>query len=472
MLDIQPQSTSGNSSPTPGPCAPFVERDDPHADLDRLGNVIAELSAHIQAATYRLLVLIREFDQRHGWNTGFRSCAHWLNWRTGLDLGAAREKVRVAHTLADLPAISRAMQQGKLSYSKVRALTRVATPDNEAELLVFAMSGTAAHVETLVRAWRRVDRYAAVEEGQRIIEHRRLSTFIDDDGMLVIRARLAPEVGALFQKALDAAMEGLYQRSRQDETSAWSEVPVEQRRADALELLVESALEGDLVPGTAGDRYQVVLHVSAETPGECAAKSVDDAPDPGNRSPGRTIYPRGIGELDTGGNVSAETSRRLACEASRVVMTHAPNGTVLDVGRKTRAIHPAMRRALNHRDGGCRFPGCSAKHCDAHHVEHWTDGGETKLSNLLLLCRFHHRFLHEGGFRVVLEPDGTSRFYTARGLPIPQAPRAPAVPAESAVVLSRRNWKAGLEIDAFTGFSTWEGGPVNYNYALDGLRRD
>ena len=472
MLDIKPVATSDNSSPSAGPCAPLSDLDDPHADLEHLGNAIAELSAHIQAATYRLLVLICEFDQRHGWNTGFRSCAHWLNWRTGLDLGAAREKVRVAHALADLPAISRALQQGNLSYSKVRALTRVATPGNEAELLEFALSGTAAHVETLVRAWRRVDRYAAMEEGQRIIEHRRLSTFTDDDGMLVIRARLAPEVGALFQKALDAAMEGLFQRSQDDETSAWSGTPVEQRRADALELLVESALEGDLDPGTVGDRYQVVVHVSAETSDEPATRSAGDAPDSFGRSPGRTTSPHGVGELDTGENVSAETSRRLACEASRVVMNHAPDGTVLDVGRKTRAIHPAMRRALTHRDGGCRFPGCSVKHCDAHHVEHWADGGETKLDNLLLLCRFHHRALHEGGFRVVLEPDGTSRFYTARGVPIPEAPRAPTVAAQPAVELSRHNWRAGLAIDAFTGFPTWEGGPANYNYALEGLRRD
>ena len=128
------------------------------SEVNRLGDRIAQLSAQIQAATYRLLVLIREFDEKSGWNTGFRSCAHWLNWRTGLDLGAAREKVRVAKALGELQLLSRAMGCGELSYSKVRALTRVATPENEAELLEFARAGTAAHVEKLVRAWRRVDR--------------------------------------------------------------------------------------------------------------------------------------------------------------------------------------------------------------------------------------------------------------------------------------------------------------------------
>ena len=138
MLDTLTPPTS--PSPTEGFFATRPE--DPFADLDRLGDEIAELSAHIQAATFRLLVLIREFDARGGWNTGFRTCAHWLNWRTGLDMGAAREKVRVAKALEDLPEISQAMRQGRVSYSKVRALSRVATPENEAELLGFALAGT------------------------------------------------------------------------------------------------------------------------------------------------------------------------------------------------------------------------------------------------------------------------------------------------------------------------------------------
>ena len=248
---------------------PIQPLPDPFGDIDRLGDEIAELSAHIQAATYRLLVLIRKFDTRNGWNTGFRSCAHWLNWRTGLDIGAAREKVRVARVLDDLPEISEAMRQGQLSYSKVRALTRVATSETEAELLEFALSGTAAHVEKLVRAWRRVDRIEAMGEGNRQLEQRYLHAYPDEDGMLVVRARLTPEVGAVFLKALEAAIEVLFKQAQEEQQSDWAEMPAEQRRADALELLAESALEGGLDSGTAGDRYQVVVHVqddvSAET---------------------------------------------------------------------------------------------------------------------------------------------------------------------------------------------------------------
>src|SRR2546425_1985116 len=140
---------------------------EPAAELDQLGDEIAELSAHIDAATAHLLDLIREFDARRGWNTGFRSCAAWLAWRVGLDLGAARERVRVARALGTLPLLARALARGELSYAKGRALTRVATPETEEQLLAFGRAGTAAHVERLVRGWRRMDRIAEARETER-----------------------------------------------------------------------------------------------------------------------------------------------------------------------------------------------------------------------------------------------------------------------------------------------------------------
>jgi Domain of unknown function (DUF222) len=136
----------------------------PTAELERLGDEIAELSAHLDAATARLLDLIREFDACGGWNTGFRSCADWLAWRVGLDLGAARERVRVARALGTLPQLAEALARGELSFAKVRALTRVATPECEARLLAVGRAGTAAHVERIVRGWRRVDRQAEARE--------------------------------------------------------------------------------------------------------------------------------------------------------------------------------------------------------------------------------------------------------------------------------------------------------------------
>jgi hypothetical protein len=176
----------------------------------RLGDAIAELAARIQAATYELLVMIHAFDEREGWGEGFKSCAHWLNWRAGLAMGAAREKVRVARALAALPKMSGAMRRGALSYSKVRALTRIATPANEVRLLDFARCATAAHVERLVRAWRRVDRIEAAEDDRRRHAGRHLETWLDEDGMLVVRGRLSPELGAVVQRALEAASDRLF----------------------------------------------------------------------------------------------------------------------------------------------------------------------------------------------------------------------------------------------------------------------
>jgi Domain of unknown function (DUF222) len=179
----------------------------------RLGDEIAELSAHLEAATARLIDLIREFDTRGGWNTGFRSCAAWLSWRVGLDLGAARERVRVARALETLPRLAQALAHGELSYAKVRALTRVATPETEDRLLAVGRAGTADHVERIVRSWRRVDRRAEARETAQRHVSRALHVSQEEDGMVVLRGRLEPEVGALLLRALAAARETLYQRS-------------------------------------------------------------------------------------------------------------------------------------------------------------------------------------------------------------------------------------------------------------------
>src|SRR5947207_2004165 len=183
------------------------------AELERLGDEIAVLSAHLDAATAHLLDLIREFDARAGWNTGFRSCAEWLSWRVGLDRGAARERVRVARALGTLPRLARALARGELSYSKVRALTRVATPDTEERLLAVGRAGTAEHVERIVRGWRRVDRNAEAREAATRHRSRALHVYRDDDGMFRLRGRLEPEVGELLMQALAAARETLYQRT-------------------------------------------------------------------------------------------------------------------------------------------------------------------------------------------------------------------------------------------------------------------
>src|SRR2546428_6031774 len=155
-------------------------------DLDRLGDEIAELSAHLDAATAQLLDLIREFDARSGWNTGFRSCAAWLSWRIGLDLGAARERVRVARALGTLPRLAHALARGELSYAKVRALTRVATPDTEERLLAVGKARTAEHVERIVRGWRQADRQAEARQTPRRPAGRARHAYQEEDGMGII----------------------------------------------------------------------------------------------------------------------------------------------------------------------------------------------------------------------------------------------------------------------------------------------
>jgi hypothetical protein len=405
----------------------------PTTPVEQLGEAIAELASRIHAATYELLVMLREFDASAGWNNGFLSCAHWLSWRTGIDPGAAREKVRVARALTELPRVSAAMHRGEVSYAKVRALTRVATPENEAQLLDVAYAGTAAHVERVVRAWRRCDSVQAAREADCRHLHRELHTWIDDDGMVVVHGRLTPELGAVVQRALLAATDRLF---RESSAAASGETIIEevtpaQRRADALGLLAECALAANLDSGTAGDRYQVVLHV------EAAADSATS---------------HAVLELqDHSVDVSAETSRRIACDVSVMSMHHAPGGSVLDVGRKARSIPPALRRA--------------------HHLRHWMDGGATSLDNLILLCRRHHWSVHEGRVAVTRNGNGCAVFHRTDGRLIVDAPRPPAWHAQSDAegpLGPPTAWleRMGIAINAHTA-PCWDGTPFRLGDAID-----
>lgn len=426
LLDTSPQRSVVN-------CDCLRSHDATHD----LGETIAELAARLHAATYQLLVMLREFDAQAGWNTGFLSCAHWLHWRTGIDLGACREKVRVARALEALPLASASMEAGQLSYAKVRALTRVATPANERKLVDVALAGTAAHVERVVRGWRRVD--AAEERSQADTRHlrRTLTTWVDDDGMVVIRGRLSPEVGALVQRALDAAADELFKSHRgaargQDLAE---DVTYAQRRADALGRIAEAALSADADERhPAGPRCQVVVHIDHGETG---------------------------GVLETGSGpvrISAETSQRLACDASVVEMRHDLAGTTLDVGRRTRTVPSSIRRALEARDGTCRFPGCTSRRCDAHHVQHWVDGGVTSLHNLVMLCRRHHRAVHEGRFAVESASGGSFVFRGPDGAVLPTAPLPPAARAYGLIDVEIRPP------------APWDGTRLNVGWAIDVLR--
>jgi hypothetical protein len=358
-----------------------------------LENEIIQLAGHLNAANYRFLALLAEFDRRKGWSCGAtRDCAHWLNWKCGINLGAAREKLRTAHALEKLPLTSAAMERGELSYSNVRAITRAATPENEHYFVGIALHGTAHHVETLVRAYRRSEEQELSREHQQQL-HREVRYYWDNDGSLVLKARLPADVGALVLKAMDAAVPEtpLPERTPLGDQQTWSH-----RRADALAVIFESFMSHGAEAMNGGERHQVVVHVSAET---LRAGGGDRC------------------EIEDGPAIAAETARRLACDASVVSVVENEKGEPLSVGRKTRSIPPALQRALNARDKSCcRFPGCThKKYTDAHHIHHWGKGGETKLSNLVTLCRFHHRKVHEG--QVILQrlDDGAIRFVQPNG---------------------------------------------------------
>ena len=377
------------------------------------------------ALQYQAMRLLAEFHRRDGWrDTGFSSTAEWLAWRIGIRGGAARERLRTALALEELPQISEAMEGGALSFTKARALTRVATPENESTLLDLAQAGSAANLERLVRGWKALDRRSELTAEQMRHRTRRFSAFVDGDGMVVVRGRLDPEVGALLMRAVEAATDALFREEDRDATTPTlvnerhtelEERTPEQRRADAMGLIAERALAAGFgeaekdsrspapISGSRAERYQVMLHVEEATLREFT-------------EPGQS-------ELEDGTRVSAETSRRISCDCGVVAIGHGPDGQVMSAGRRSRTVPPALRRALEARDRGCRFPGCGLRFTEAHHIVHWADGGETSLRNTVLLCRTHHRSVHEGRVQVCMDVGGQVAFFTPKGKVLFDAPK-------------------------------------------------
>lgn len=426
-----------------------MERDISEFSTPALVAEITTLAGHLNAANARFLALIAELDRRRGWaEWGVKSCAHWLNWKCGIDLGAAREKVRVARALAGLPRIAAAMAEGRLSYAKVRAMSRIADAGSEGYLLNIALCGTASHVEDVVRGYRRaldaaeLSREAVQERDQNLWWH------TEPDGSLVIRGRLPAEVGALFLRALQTAVDGLpIPKDVSAETSPDDLHRARKRRVEALSVLSESFLATGPKDLSGADRQQIVVHVDAETFHHGHAGSC---------------------ELEHGPSLAVESARRLACDCSMVRIIDNEKGEPLDVGRKTRTIPPAIRRALNSRDKGCRFPGCSFKrYVDGHHVRHWANGGETKLSNLVTLCRFHHRLVHEGGVQIQALDDGAFRFVKPDGASLES--RAPA--STGWIELVAAHAEREVEINPQTSVTRWTGEALDLDMAVGWLMR-
>jgi len=411
---------------------------------------IGELAGHIAAATCRWLELIAELDRRGGHEAwGFHSCGAWVAWRCSIDPRSAREHVRVARALEELPLVRERFSHGELSYSKVRALTRIATPEIEAELVEIARFATAAQLDRLVRGYRRAILLESAEAAHR---DRFLSCEWEEDGSLRIRGRLAPEDGALLLKAIGAGRDAIREREGAESIdaqggSAEPEPSQQVNDADALMEVVEGAMAGNFRPRPAGERHQVIVHVDAEALAgaeEAAGCRIDDGP-----------------------AICAETARRLACDASLVTILHDQKG-VLDVGRKTRAIPPSIRRALDSRsEGHCQFPGCENRRwVDAHHIVHWARGGQTKIDNLVLLCSHHHRLVHEGGFGVARAADGSLAFRRPDGKPVPATP---SPTRGGCAELRARNRRAKLRINPNSAMALGRGEPFDRELAVSGL---
>ncbi len=434
---VREDSEAGSAAGLPvGLAAAVVARDAAVVARDAAvaGRVdeLAGLSAHLSAATARWLELV--WEMREEGDSG--DLQAFLAWRCGITGREAREFLRVAEALQGLPLLRAAFGRGELTFSKVRALTRVATESSEEGLLDLAGALTASQLERALRAFRRV----AAEDARDAHELEYVDYYLDGDGTLFLRARLAAEDGTLLIKALEAARERVLVRHRQDRAAAANDpqaqaltevggASVDPPRPARVEALLDLA-EVSLVAASAprGERARVVVHVDAD------ALCADG---------------RGRSELEDGPLISLETARRLGCDAD-VVAQIERDGLPLSVGRSRRTVPPALRRLLEARDSHtCCFPGCERRHhLQAHHREHWAQGGETSLENLVLLCYQHHRLVHEGGYTVEGDLEGGIRFRNRYGVVWPLAPPRP--PPGRTDDLLAENDALGLRIDPNT----------------------
>jgi hypothetical protein len=441
-------------------------------DAEQMEAEIAALSARMDAAMHRMLVLIRRFDERREWAMdGHKSCAAWLGWRTGLAPGAARERVRVAHALAKLPKTEAALARGELSFSKVRAITRVATPEREERLLDMARVATAYQLERICRGIlqgdRETEREADRKAGVPTAPDRYVMCRPMDDGTVQVIAQLLPDEAEAVRQALHRVRAARMREQQTVEEGALPGAPdipagSSGRRpyrampsmADALVEVASRVLAGDLdaregPPRSAGDRVDISVVLSRDVLEEGHAAQLED-----------------------GTRVPAETFRRLACDAGLVPHLEDAAGQTLDVGRKTRRIPPAIRRALRTRQPTCAFPGCNHRRfLDAHHIEHWIDGGETKLENLIHLCTAHHRLVHEDGFTLEMGADGRPVFRNAKGqlvqLVAPPSPSRGNVPVPE--MLTDYGKHADIPIHPEVRFPEWQGDHPDYTLCLQGF---
>ena len=387
----------------------FDNSDPSGLELDQIADRLVGHASQIASLTGRFLLLLSEFDRRKGWTgEGIFSCAHWLTLRTGLSPRTAQEYVRVARTLDGVPRIRDAFVEGRLSYSKVRALTRVVTPEREDELLSVALSADAAQLERVVRAIRSIDqREREASEGE--VEST-ASWEWNSDGTLSVRMRLSALDGASF---LAATVRAEYERTRtsspgdagpsvtdlvaaQIDSAGTSdrEAEIEEAGLEPADQRLWRHTPANIAPAVVlmAETMQSAIDVPTFTPGaEVVVHSQSSEAD----SYGADSYVEG------GPALSAVEEADASCSGTKTEVRHGKQGSITSWGRRTRTPSTRTLRAILARDGGCRYPGCGrTKHLHAHHVRFWSRGGATTPDNLVLLCSSHHRALHRGEFSI------------------------------------------------------------------------
>ncbi len=374
---------------------------------------IGVLAARIHAATAELVQLSAELDSDGSWaEIGVRSCAHWLSINIGVDVWTGGEMVRAGHALEQLPLLRAAFEDGRLSFDKIRAVTTVATSDDDDMWTLMALHASGAQ---LARICRGVRQALDVDDPRRAgdaLLNRGVRTWWRDDGMLELMAVLPHEDGAIVMAAIEAAAHLVATEQRYVPSPDQPELAAEHRtqpmlRADALIRVCDAWVAADAHTPVVAPTTQVVVHVDADALG-------------GDVTGGRS-------RIENGPWVAPAAVRWLSCDADVVTVTER-DGLPIDVGRVRRLITPRLRLAMQSRDEGCRYPGCSvpAARADGHHVRHWYDGGSTNLGNLISLCRFHHRRHHEGRFQIEPEASGDFTFTAADGKPLVVVAAQPA----------------------------------------------
>jgi hypothetical protein len=412
---------------------------------ERLEAELCQQAAHLDAALCRWLLVLAEFDKREAFESWeCRTAAHFLNWRCGISLRTGQEHLRVARALGDLPALTAAFSRGEVSYSKARAITRIATPATDEALVEFARHMTVTQLERVVRGMRFTERRDADE----LEPEEGLSVRQDYDGGLAnVSGHLAPEDAALLSAALARTRRSLEselsaERSRErfgsesDATDS-ADKPCRPSNVDALRAMCQTVLADGPKPAPGPDRTRVVLHVQSDT---------------------------GRGHLHDGPELGIETVRRLCCDAGGYEVK--VEGTYpFDLGRRSREPSPRQRLFLMVRDGGCTFPGCPERRfVDAHHIVHWFDEGPTDVTNLVLACNRHHKAVHEGGYSVDLTTTG-ARWYRPDGTEV-RSPHAPPLEAPDVV---EQNDALGLTITPSTAVAKWDGSDLEVNWCVEGL---